>query len=1352
MRELPYFSHPDLVTKYAPVVSLRFTYYLRQGRPSFAFLSFLAQELDSGTTTVTKKRVNWAYRVATVLAIRHVSNEQVVAGCTAFVEMLGEDSSHLRTQAQVTHTILRHRNSGLSGSTEDRRNSARKNEQDTIDLMLSCLRRPRSYGGQVLSCLEEAVMASILREKHASVSFEAALQWNLVLLFCHHSRLPYSTCFLEACARDDQWLPFIWFSQMHQYPKEQLHGLLHKFKSRPLREHLHYVIENAQAKSLEQSSKPTSFARAQGVQRDIRSSLYTRIGLAKITGETKEHDSSSSEEEDGHLAADEEDEIRVTDDEVFSVKVESAPDDVFGVVYAAVTSKCQWKSLLSHSIVLRNPLFAVLAASFPESTRLACLSSWLVAMMDPVTSEEFLAQHDVVATRWTLIELRILVDIFIKKSWTTALATGFDIFQMDSPLLPFLMFYAEFKERKQYAASRKMLESFKEAMFAFRQNGEKSGPGPVQPDASYILGNIDWFEQVSYSAICLQLTRGRNQYETMLFLGVLEQVNIAPVFSFPVPDYSQLHKLYQIAVDTGLELACIDLLESASSEYQTACKTAVVRLKERSLYDEARKFATIAGLDHQHVTVAQVTEELSEMRSGSLWRSAAARRKLWQNCLDKFRQHQVQGSVIADFFQTQINECGLEKREEAYLYQLSHDSLWEGLEDGTERQREDIYIRLWRCKLEAKLQQIQGLSPKLGQPEEVFDFVDSKPGTPNTPTSPQWGRHLLQYGVMPQPGELSQEQREVTLTDMEKQGLDELLKELLGAGQIQEAFKLASVFQHYNRNLAIILSCMRLAKGEVTVAELDSDIRTLVFQTSPPTGRIRRQSLNSMAGQMTHSQSLSSLPGFLASAVEATDPDREETVNTLEKLLNHCEDGYFCCLRVFTAYRISMVLGMDYEDVMASDDFTILEMLLVQTNPHRFILAKDYLKTGDLSDAAVAGFLSDAIVHSLKIFNSSGDASSTSSSDLIFHPAEGATEFSNLVRLCHDPSMLGDRLLDAVAALAGNEADPSQAVLSIQTELLIRAHDCHSLACNMEGISNILRAARVLTECLARAEEFPLMIRLLTGVGRYSEMSYIFDALKQNHQFELLLRKGMEKEDRLKVAMLDYLKRFHSTDSDSFTMVALNFTMYREIAQMLEECAYRQLAKLKTQPLENSSDTKTSLEKVVQYLSDAADSYIKDNCMRHAQSCVKQARLVALQSHLLSSGVHLINLSPTEASMFIRHHARFTEAYIVSDAYNRRTDWAAALCTNFLINGDMKYFTEFKNYVKLTPSLISETVERYEQLANKPSHSLQQVQKLLSCCRDVKVKYQLAKDLGMKEIVTKMENGECGAYLLDIFL
>ena len=42
---------------------------------------------------------------------------------------------------------------------------------------------------------------------------------------------------------------------------------------------------------------------------------------------------------------------------------ESSPSDVFGVIFAAQSSKCTWKSLLLYSITLRNPLFAELAAS-----------------------------------------------------------------------------------------------------------------------------------------------------------------------------------------------------------------------------------------------------------------------------------------------------------------------------------------------------------------------------------------------------------------------------------------------------------------------------------------------------------------------------------------------------------------------------------------------------------------------------------------------------------------------------------------------------------------------------------------------------------------------------------------------------------------------------------------------------------------------------------------------------------------------------------------------------------------------------------------------------------------------------
>jgi hypothetical protein len=38
---------------------------------------------------------------------------------------------------------------------------------------------------------------------------------------------------------------------------------------------------------------------------------------------------------------------------------------------------------------------------------------------------------------------------------------------------------------------------------------------------------------------------------------------------------------------------------------------------------------------------------------------------------------------------------------------------------------------------------------------------------------------------------------------------------------------------------------------------------------------------------------------------------------------------------------------------------------------------------------------------------------------------------------------------------------------------------------------------------------FP-QVRLLTGIGRYNEMTYIFDLLHKKHYFEVLMRKKLD--------------------------------------------------------------------------------------------------------------------------------------------------------------------------------------------------------------------------------------------------
>lgn len=116
----------------------------------------------------------------------------------------------------------------------------------------------------------------------------------------------------------------------------------------------------------------------------------------------------------------------------------------------------------------------------------------------------------------------------------------------------------------------------------------------------------------------------------------------------------------------------------------------------------------------------------------------------------------------------------------------------------------------------------------------------------------------------------------------------------------------------------------------------------------------------------------------------------------------------------------------------------------------------------------------------------------------------------------------------------------------------------------------------------------------MTGIGRYNEMTYIFDLLNQNHRFEMLLRKKVEsvklretffklshvlfifewecdcayvlQNTRLKTALLDYIKRCLPGDSEKYNMVALCFSMRREIGENHEGAARTQLKLIESQP------------------------------------------------------------------------------------------------------------------------------------------------------------------------------------------
>lgn len=71
----------------------------------------------------------------------------------------------------------------------------------------------------------------------------------------------------------------------------------------------------------------------------------------------------------------------------------------------------------------------------------------------------------------------------------------------------------------------------------------------------------------------------------------------------------------------------------------------------------------------------------------------------------------------------------------------------------------------------------------------------------------------------------------------------------------------------------------------------------------------------------------------------------------------------------------------------------------------------------------MAGFLSDAILQSYRV--SLGDVKH-GEQELFFDPADNLSDFHQVVRLCREPSLLGNRLLDAVASMAGELEQTSE--------------------------------------------------------------------------------------------------------------------------------------------------------------------------------------------------------------------------------------------------------------------------------------------------------------------------------------
>ncbi|XP_076661193.1 spatacsin-like [Halictus rubicundus] len=285
-------------------------------------------------------------------------------------------------------------------------------------------------------------------------------------------------------------------------------------------------------------------------------------------------------------------------------------------------------------------------------------------------------------------------------------------------------------------------------------------------------------------------------------------------------------------------------------------------------------------------------------------------------------------------------------------------------------------------------------------------------------------------------------------------------------------------------------------------------------------------------------------------------------------------------------------------------------------------------------------------------------------------------------------------------------------------------------------------------------------------------MNYIFQILKENHQFECLLGKGLDKVPGLKIALLEFLKRSNPQNKDLFTLVALHFQLYHEMAVMWESeakdiintlvsYAAKDHGKLQNSTQQEIKLTKTEyvqqqLQLAVSNFTYATQYYLREKTLNLANWCSNQAQLVGFQLSLFNTVsnnqqvICILNLKSEHIDKILCHTLNFSQALIVIHAYNFPVDWTNLIYNHCILNGETKYLKDFMTVEKLTASLVQDCARRY-RLEKGITHTMTDNMKMLiSELSDIECKYMLASQLGFKTLVQSMLNNPMiVAYLKD---
>ncbi|CAD5119151.1 DgyrCDS7789 [Dimorphilus gyrociliatus] len=1221
----PHFSQEIYAKRFGVVFNLNYVHYLKHSRPCFAFFNFLQSSNIKDGDSINKRLLKETYRTTCRIALQNFTKLDISASCVAFLEMLDLESFSLRLHLQIAKVIYDYRRAILNCTIEEKRPLELKLQQNITSSLLKCMEKQNADLSNILEDFEEAAVNTLNNDSLDPSDSKTFRHWNLISLFCKSYSVEVSNKFLLNASRNNNWLSFILYSHLYQYPSRELYEYLKFFTNKALQEHLHYVIttaENVQKASLTGDSTP------------------------KVTRKTKQKIFGDDETDESR--------IEITPKKVAKMLSEVESEDLLGLVLACERHQDTFKMLSNIAIEYKNPVLACIASCYENVELLTAMTSYLLSQSE---SKSLDLNNQLSIEKFSDFSLTLIHDGYL----TIALA-----------IIHFLTFCKQCSSGCYLEESIEHLQRYKSALDIPRSEVHTNCSVFDQEWTINFASNVSGrLADILPLASSIDVMRIFNKYEIFP-----KDCNIENIIESLI-----------LCQEYKMKVLPSKLLEKDKRETEEITEK-FLKINE---YENAKTFASLNSLSLDSICLKKIRYEKIKSRNLENRQNSSVIRRFWFWANDLLTTNRCSIEKAIQFYQEELLES-VTAEEELLLTKFLLN--WLSLDEKSKDIITSFTKKYWQCKIE--LLKKTGQICKIDEETKLF-------------------RKIVEF--LPQNLNLKEFHYEhESLIDKDtKNAVSKIVCFLLEEGDVLRAIELCQTLNCPENNLTIVLNCMGLAQSLITPNTIDENLKTILCcqrqQEIPPK---RHSSVSVFA--LPRSTSVIS---WIEDDEELLNDEVTSAIELLCSVVNPEFSGY--CERILVTYKISKLVNLTYDSVVKEDALSVVKLLLNQRLKSKYTLTKDFMKFSYLSYEKIAHFLSDMI---LSTFENG-------------HITDKEVSVSQLIQICPAPSLLGNDLTSFVSHFNLENADSKH--LTLNVELLIKAHDCHTISCNTEGICNVLLAVRKLTAALASRQEFSLLIQLILGIRRYNEMYEALDVLKSNGKLGMLMQKAERDDASLRTALLDYLKPNEAGDGEIYDLLMRNFSMHIEMAEANEKLAKVCLQSL---PEKVGKGFEELLKNSIEYYQRASCEYLKNDCVKLAENCLRRAKLSALQIFLLSSKPtrYIVNCNKEEALNFAMTHKNCHHVHIVLEAYEMQREWANILFHRIILNSDFQFIEDFKVRYKLTDELITKICERKEILRSHTTKS-NLMKFLISYCKEnAECVLKQAARIGLHEVTTTQIN------------